>query len=173
MKKNDSEVKINTLIGEGTELAGDFTIKGSARVDGKIDGNVNAEGTLILGAAGEINGDVTADAVLIGGAVFGNIHASKKTELMKSARVIGDITTTLIVIDEHAIFQGGCNMNQTVPDKKAKTHNAKAVKEGRKSAKAALEEALKEVKEAENNETPDTAAVEEKTQDEFKFEGNL
>lgn len=143
MKKNDGEVRINTLIGEGTELAGDFTVKGSARIDGKVEGNVMVEGTLILGATGEINGDVTAESLLIGGQVVGDIQAAKKTELTKSARVIGDITTTLIVIDEQAIFQGGCNMNQAVPDRRAKAESAKAIKEGRKTARAAMDEALR------------------------------
>ena len=75
-----------------------------------------------------------------------------KAELTASAQVLGDIVTTVIVIDEHAVFQGKIDMNQTVPDKKGKIKAAKTVKAGRKSAKAAIAEALKEVAEEEKRE---------------------
>lgn len=156
MKKNGLETTITTLIGEGAELTGNFSAKGSVRIDGKIEGDVNISGKLILGAAGWIDGDVSADSVMIGGQVFGDINATSKAELASTARVIGDITTETIVIDEHAIFQGGCNMNQEVPEKKGKVRSAKAVKEGRKTAKIAIEEALKEVQEGEGKEASDT-----------------
>lgn len=154
--KKNTEVKINTLIGKGCELSGDFTAKGSARIDGKIDGNVTVEGGLLLGAGSIVNGNISAQSVLIGGEVMGNVTASEKAELISTAKVLGDISTKVIVIDEHAVFQGKCDMNQSVPAKKGNV--TKAVRTGRKTAKAAIAEALKEVeeqeiREAQNNET--------------------
>lgn len=149
MGRNDKEVKISTLVGAGSEVLGDFNVKGSARVDGRIDGNVTVEGSLIMGPEASVNGNVNANAVLIGGEVLGNITASEKAELTATAKVFGDITTAVIVIDEHAVFQGKCSMNQAVPDKKSKSTAAKAVRASKKSAKAAIEEALKEIKEEE------------------------
>ena len=128
--KKSTDTKMNTLIGAGAELSGDFTLDGSARIDG----------------------DVQAASVLIGGEVTGDINAPEKAELTASAKVLGDIVTTVIVIDEHAVFQGKIDMNQTVPDKKGKIKAAKTVKAGRKSAKAAIAEALKEVAEEEKRE---------------------
>lgn len=145
--REEKEVQISTLIGCNSEIQGDFNVQGSARIDGKVNGNVTVTGTLIVGAAGSIDGNVTAQAVMIGGEVLGDIQAPEKAELTATARVLGNITTTVIVIDENAVFQGKCDMNQQEPDKKAKARTAKAVKAGRKSAKAALEEALKEVEE--------------------------
>ena len=46
--KKSTDTKINTLIGAGAELSGDFTLDGSARIDGKIGGNVTVTGSLIL-----------------------------------------------------------------------------------------------------------------------------
>ena len=148
--KKSTDTKMNTLIGAGAELSGDFTLDGSARIDGKIGGNVT--GNLILGAGSVVMGDVQAASVLIGGEVTGDINAPEKAELTASAKVLGDIVTTVIVIDEHAVFQGKIDMNQTVPDKKGKIKAAKTVKAGRKSAKAAIAEALKEVAEEEKRE---------------------
>ena len=137
--KKNADTKMSTLIGAGAELTGDFTLDGSARIDGKIGGNVTVTGNLILGAGSIVTGDVQAASVLIGGEVTGNITAP-------------DIATKVIVIDEHAVFQGKIDMNQTVPDRKGKARTAKAVRAGRKSAKAAIAEALKEVEEEEKRE---------------------
>lgn len=145
MKKN-KELIITTLIGKGAECGGDFSASGSARVDGCINGNVTVTGTLIVGVTGSINGDISAQAAIIGGEVIGNVTASERTELTQTARVIGDINTDIIVIDEKAIFQGGCNMNQETGSKRPKPA-ARAVRAGKKSAKEAIAEALKEVEE--------------------------
>lgn len=149
--KKNTEVKISTLIGKGCELAGDFIAKDSARIDGKVDGNVTVTGSLLVGAGGCINGNVTAVSVLIGGEVNGDVNATEKAELTDTAKVLGDITTKVIVIDENAIFQGKIDMNQAVPERKNST--AKAVRAGRKTAKAAIAEALKEVEEQEKRES--------------------
>lgn len=154
MKKN-KELIITTLIGRDAECNGDFVAKGSARVDGCINGNVTVTGTLIVGVTGNINGDITAQSTIIGGEVIGNVTSSERTELTQTARLIGDINTEIIVIDEKAIFQGGCNMNQESTGKRPKPA-ARAVRAGRKTAKEAIAEALKEVEEASRD-----AAIEE------------
>lgn len=165
MLRNNKEkqVQISTLIGKGSELGGDFSVQGSARIDGKIDGNVTVEGTMILGANGSISGNVSADAVVIGGEVLGDIVAPEKTELTATAKVLGDITTKVIVIDENAVFQGKIDMNQEVPDKKPKSKTAKSNRVGKKSAKAAIAEALKEMAEAANKEEEKEAAPSQET----------
>lgn len=152
LNNKEKQVMISTIIGEGSEVAGDFTVQGSARIDGKVNGDVTVSGTLIVGATGAISGNVSATAVVVGGEVLGNVSAPEKTELTATAKVLGDIATNVIVIDENAVFQGKCDMNQTTPDRKTKNRNAKAVRAGRKSAKAAIAEALKEVEEEANRE---------------------
>lgn len=166
LSKKNAEVKITTLLGKGSELTGDFNVQGSARIDGTINGDVTIKGTLIMGAGGVINGNVSAETIVVGGEVQGDINAPEKAELTATAKVIGDISTKIIVIDENAIFQGRCDMNQEVADKKSRANHSKAIRNGRKSAKAAIEEALKEVEEAnrmENDNTSDTGAEAVKT----------
>lgn len=143
--KKESTV-ITTILGKGSLVNGDFIVKQSARIDGEVQGDVNVAGTLIVGAGARIDGNIEADTAIIGGDVVGNIQAPSKVELTVTAKVMGDITTNVIVIDENAIFQGRCNMNQDAPRRKNPAVK-KAVKEGRRSAKAALQEALREVQE--------------------------
>lgn len=141
-KKDDTV--ITTILGKGCVVNGDFTVDQSARVDGEILGDVYVAGTLIMGAGARVDGNIEVSEAIIGGDVVGNIAAQNKVELTVTAKVIGDITTNVIVIDENAIFQGRCNMNQDAPRRKNPAAK-KAVKEGRRSAKAALQEALREV----------------------------
>lgn len=150
--KKSEQIMITTIIGKGAECGGDFSAQGSARIDGRIDGNVKVTGKLIVGTTGVINGSVEAKAAMIGGEVIGNVTAPERTELTATARVIGDISTEVIVIDEKAVFQGGCNMNQETPAKKPRT-SMKAARAGKKSAKAAIAEALREVQEASREES--------------------
>lgn len=145
--KKSKELIITSLIGKGAECNGDFSAKGSARIDGCVNGNVTVAGALIVGVTGNINGDISAQSAIIGGEVIGNVTAVERTELTSTARVIGDINTEIIVIDEKAVFQGGCNMNQETAGKRPKPP-ARAVRAGRKSAKEAIAEALKEVEAA-------------------------
>ncbi len=141
-KKN--EIKITTIIGRDAECNGNFSSGGSVRIDGTVNGDINVTETVILGATGVINGDIEAKVAIIGGEIIGSINAPEKTELTSTARVLGDITTKTIVIDENAIFQGSCNMNQDVSSKRPKP-SSRAVKANKKSAKSTIEEALREM----------------------------
>lgn len=143
----EKEVQITTIIGRGAECNGDFSADCSVRVDGTIQGNLTVSGMAIVGACGYINGNVSAQTVIIGGEVNGNVNAPVKVELTPTARVIGDIATGAIVIDEKAIFQGRCDMNQDAHGKRQKL-SSRTLKASRKTAKAAIEEALREVEEA-------------------------
>lgn len=146
MTAKKDNTAITTILGQGCVVNGDFTVSQSARIDGEIQGDVSVEGTLIMGSGARIDGNIDADEAIIGGDVVGNIQARSKVELTVTAKVIGDITTNVIVIDENAIFQGRCNMNQDAPRRKNPAVK-KAIKEGKRSAKAALQEALREVQE--------------------------
>ncbi len=151
MKKN--EIKITTLIGKDAVMDGSFTAPGSARIDGEVKGNVTVEETLVLGTSAVIRGDVSAQTVIVGGEVNGDIQGPVRVELTSTAKVIGDIVTSSLMIDEHAIFQGGCNMNQEVPERRVKTQAfRKAARGNKRSAAAAVAAALKEVKEEQEEE---------------------
>ncbi len=138
MRKN--ETQISTIIGMNAECNGDFKAEGAIRIDGTVNGGVTVTDTVIVGASGCVNGDIDAKKVIIGGEVYGNLNVPEKVELTSTARVIGDITTNCLVIDEQAIFQGKCNMNQDA-EKRPKP-GRREMKEMQKEAKAAVADAL-------------------------------
>ncbi len=144
------ETQITTIIGIGAECNGDFKSDSSIRIDGVVNGDVIVANTVVVGASGVINGDINAQMVIIGGEVYGNLNVPEKVELTSTARVIGDITTSGLVIDEKAIFQGRCDMNQEA-GKKLKQNN-KALKADRKASSAVVAEALKQTEGASSEE---------------------
>jgi len=140
MKKK--ETQITTIIGIGAECNGDFKSDTSIRIDGVVTGNVTVANTVIVGASGVINGDINAKIVIIGGEVYGNLNVPEKVELTSTARVLGDITTSGLVIDEKAIFQGRCDMNQEA-GKKLK-QNSRALRADKKTSSSAVAEVLRQ-----------------------------
>ena len=163
-RKNSLNAKISTILGKGCVLNGDFNAEGSARIDGTVNGNVIVKGMVILGVDGKIIGDIEATGAIIGGHVIGNIDAPEKLEISSHAKVIGDIKTKILVIDEKAIFQGKCDMYQEEAAGKKATAvkpGAKVTRAGKKSAKAAIAEALKEVEEENRNQEEVVAPTEE------------
>lgn len=158
MSTKNSENKITTIIGKDAVVDGDFNAAGSVRLDGVIEGNIKVGGHLLVGVTGKIHGDVEANSTAIGGEVLGNVVALAKTELTSTARVIGDIRTNVIVIDEKAVFQGRCDMNQE--EVKPRRRPPRESKAGKRSAKEALRDALKAAEEeVMTDETTEEAAV--------------
>ena len=99
--------------GNGTTLTGEANFKGMLRVDGHLSGRVSSQdGTLIISSGGQVDADIEVSVAQVYGTVVGNITASKRIELGRVARVTGDIQTPALIIEQGAIFEGSCRMQQ-------------------------------------------------------------
>jgi cytoskeletal protein CcmA (bactofilin family) len=104
--------RVDTIIGQDTSLRGSYNSKNSIRVDGEIYGNVTSEDGIIVGDKGMVRGNLVAKTVVIGGKVKGNITAFQRLELQSSAQIEGDISTPVFVVEEGAVFEGNCQMEE-------------------------------------------------------------
>jgi cytoskeletal protein CcmA (bactofilin family) len=99
-KNNFSSARIDTLIGQGTEINGDLVYAGGLHVDGRINGNVVAEegssSILILSEFGHIEGDVKVPNIVINGKIVGDVHGSTRVELAPKSRIKGSVYYNLI-----------------------------------------------------------------------------
>ncbi len=99
-KKNFSSARIDTLIGQGTEINGDLVYAGGLHVDGRINGNVVAEegssSILILSEFGHIEGEVKVPNIVINGKIVGDVHGSTRVELAPKSRIKGSVYYNLI-----------------------------------------------------------------------------
>ena len=97
---------IETLIGNGTTFKGDVIATKSLRVDGVLVGNIKDAANVIIGETAQVKGNINANYVVIDGTVEGNITANDSIELLNKSRVTGDLTTTILSINEGAKFKG-------------------------------------------------------------------
>ena len=91
--------RIDSLIGQNTEIHGDIVFTGGLHVDGKVIGNVEATdpGSLLtISDQGPIEGEVKIPNIILNGQVIGDVHATERVELAAQARVNGNVFYNLI-----------------------------------------------------------------------------
>lgn len=102
---------VTGFVGSGTTLTGEANFKGMLRIDGHLSGHVSSEkGTLIVSSGGQVDANVEVAAAKINGVVNGDIIASQRIEMGRTAHVSGNIQTPILVIEQGAIFEGSCRM---------------------------------------------------------------
>ena len=109
--KNDTSTELN-LIGVGTVVDGKLRTPGNIRIDGKVNGEVIATQNVSVGISGEVEGMISAKNVTVGGKLRGNIIAQEKLVFENKSVIKGDIRAAKLVIDEGALFDGKCVMNE-------------------------------------------------------------
>lgn len=101
--------KLDTIVGPESILKGDLVSKGTVKIDGQLEGNVNSD-CLVIGETGKLTGDVTAREIVIGGRVAGNIHAADGVDILRKGEVCGDIFAARLTIAEGGHFDGRSTM---------------------------------------------------------------
>ena len=120
LARDIKEGTLSGFVGNGTTLTGEANFKGMLRVDGHLSGRVSSQdGTLIVSTGGQVDADVEVSVAQIYGTVVGNVTATKRIELGRVAKVTGDIQTPALVIEQGAVFEGSCRMQQ-IKDEQAK-----------------------------------------------------
>jgi len=101
--------KLETMIGDGTRVVGQVSVKGTVRIDGIVEGDVHAD-WVIVGETGKILGNTRSRGVVVGGSVEGNIEATETVELTGKASMTGEIRAPKLVVSEGAVFDGRSRM---------------------------------------------------------------
>ena len=107
MKKGEN---ILGFLGKGTEFNGALSFDGGIRMDGRFKGEIKGGESLIIGQEGVIEAEINVPYVIIMGKVKGNIFAERKVVIHSKGKVLGDIKSPNLVIDDGGIFNGRCLM---------------------------------------------------------------
>lgn len=99
-----------SVLSADLKITGDITSSGAVDVMGEVDGTITAH-TLIIGAEGRVNGDVSAQTVEVKGRLEGRV-ASHDFTLRAAAQVTADIGYTTLVIESGAQIEGRFNRNK-------------------------------------------------------------
>jgi cytoskeletal protein CcmA (bactofilin family) len=105
-------------IGKAVKIEGQIYSKEDLYVDGDVEGSIELqEHRLTIGPNGKLHSNVKAREVVILGNVQGNVEVTDKLEIRKDARVVGDIKTARIVIEDGAYFKGSIDIVKAEPTK--------------------------------------------------------
>lgn len=111
MARDIKEGRLSGFVGSGTMLTGETTFKAMLRVDGQLTGLIASDtGTLIVGTSGQVDANITVAAAIINGIVNGDVVATERVELGRTAKVVGNIQTPSLNIEQGAVFEGNCSM---------------------------------------------------------------
>lgn len=101
---------LTAFIDQGSEFEGKLSFKDTARIDGSFSGEIASENTLIIGESGTVDACIRAKTIAVSGSVEGDVIATTKVVLHKTARVSGNVDAPILVIEEGAILQGQVKM---------------------------------------------------------------
>jgi cytoskeletal protein CcmA (bactofilin family) len=111
------------FLGKGAKLVGKISLDGPARIEGQIEGEIEAKDTLTIGEDAVVKAKISGTTVIVHGQVIGDVAARTRLELKSPGRIQGNITTAALVIQEGTSFEGNCSMSD---DSRAKLKVAPA-----------------------------------------------
>jgi len=100
----------HNAISVGTFVKGDIVAEEDLRIDGRIEGNIECPGKIIIGPNAEILGDIYCNNIDLMGKINGNIEAKETVTLKSQVNFTGKITTKYLDIESGAVFNGNCIM---------------------------------------------------------------
>lgn len=112
---------------------GTLSVQGSLRVDGTLEGSVDNARHVIVGTDGKIVGDVTAQIVVCGGVIEGNVCADM-LEVLAPAFIKGDIRAKKMIVEEGGRIDGLCVIGGAA-EEAAEEEQEEDEEDGKKSKK--------------------------------------
>jgi len=103
-------------IGKAVKIAGQIYSREDLYVDGDVEGTIELiEHKLTVGPNGKVHAGIKAREVVALGVVQGNVEASDRIEIRKDAKLVGDIKTARIIIEDGAYFKGSIDIVKAEP----------------------------------------------------------
>ncbi len=109
-----------------TEISAGASVRGTLRgaedlvVRGRVEGTITLDGALFVEAGGVVKADVTADRVMIAGALVGDVTARTSIEIAAQGRVIGDLVAPSLRTEPGARFAGQLSIGDEVAPREAR-----------------------------------------------------
>jgi cytoskeletal protein CcmA (bactofilin family) len=120
-----------TILTSGCHFAGKLYCKGATRIGGTIEGEVIAEGLLIVEEDAVINATVKAEEIVVHGRMEGNLTVQRKIEMCATADVQADIVTPNLLVQEGAVYNGRTTMKRAVQGTDANKRDGKELKDAK------------------------------------------
>jgi cytoskeletal protein CcmA (bactofilin family) len=105
------DIEANTTIGENSAFEGRFVVQGNLRIDGTFEGKSLVVDQLQIGEKAKVKTNINATSVVVEGLVIGNVTANRRILLLSTARVLGDLKTPELIIQDGVILEGRCTIS--------------------------------------------------------------
>ena len=102
----------DTVLSEDIDFTGTLTFEKSFLVRGKINGEINATGVLLIDENSLVEANIKADKVIVRGSVKGDITAEERVEITQGGRLEGNLSAPEISMETGCVFNGKCEMKQ-------------------------------------------------------------
>ena len=106
---------LTAFLGKGTRITGTLVFEGPCRIEGQVEGEISAQDTLTVGETAVVNARINGTMIVILGTVTGDVVAKTRLEIRAPGKIIGDVTTPSLVINEGAVLEGRCSMRAGAP----------------------------------------------------------
>lgn len=101
----------DSLLGRGGDFKGKLTFFGTVRIEGRIEGEILSDDTLVVASGGSVHGTVKVGTLIVtGGLVEASVTAKKSVEIHPGGRLVGEVISPVFQIERGAVFQGTCSM---------------------------------------------------------------
>jgi cytoskeletal protein CcmA (bactofilin family) len=104
------EEDFDTILAPDIDFSGVLTFEKPFMIRGRLSGEIEAQGLLVVDEDAVVEADIRASRVVIRGSVKGNVTASEKLELARSGRLEGDLSAPDISMESGCVFIGRCDM---------------------------------------------------------------
>jgi cytoskeletal protein CcmA (bactofilin family) len=111
-RRKISSEEITGFLDRGTAVTGELQFSGTLRIDGDFHGSIATDDVLTVGEHADVHADIRAGEVEIHGRVSGNIEAARRIEIRATGRVLADIRTPALVIEDGGTLDGRSRMSE-------------------------------------------------------------
>ena len=111
LQKNEA-LPIKAYLGSDALFKGALSFEGTVRIDGKFEGQVDTNDTLVIGETGDMKADVKVGTLVCKGKLNGSVVALQKIEMHPASKITGYIQTPALSIELGAVLDGHLNMTE-------------------------------------------------------------
>lgn len=115
-KPKTAKVMERNVIAKNTSIVGDIKSEGDFRIDGTLEGTLQTNGRVIIGADGFIKGKVDATNADIEGKFSGELSVHKTLTIKATANISGDVVIGKLSVEPGATFNATCSMKGTIKE---------------------------------------------------------
>jgi cytoskeletal protein CcmA (bactofilin family) len=105
---------LHNVLASGTVLTGAVVAESDFRIDGRVEGEINCKGKIVIGQKGSVKGNITTVNAEVFGAIEGSVKSYERLILKSTADVKGDIFIQTLEIEPGAKLNGSCTMTGNV-----------------------------------------------------------